>query len=273
MTSIKSEKSKEMDKGIVQCPSCGKPVPKQTYCKKCGTSFKPEMRIATKSVLIFVLIVAGLGVGMLSYGYFVGNYITPISYINAGMEGNTIRIQGYVTEIEYWETYEKTTFQITDSSGSIQISGWSEFTSDIKEKGYPEIGDIVTVEGSVDVYEEEVSLELRNADSISITYQTVIQKDVGDIDADDQYKKVNITGEINDIDELYNGDLMIMELIDNDYNKIDVKITADFIAFTGAEAIVPEKYDDVQIIGMVDLYYDSPQIKPCTMTNKSIKIL
>jgi len=288
MKSIKNGKNE--DKEITKCPSCGRSVPKLSYCKSCGASLEPAHRIATKSVLLFVLIIAGLGVGMLAYGFIRGNYISPIGSINAGMEGDTVRIQGYITDIEYWETYERTTFEISDKSNNrIKVSGWSEFTSDIKEEGYPEVGDKVIVEGTVDVYQDEVSIEVTDANSIIITYQSPSPYNIGDIDQYSEieannfnllYKKVNITGEITDYNEYDYGNTLLIEIEESFYD-INVKTTPDRISFSGAMGETPVVLDeddigsDVQIIGMIDVYWDynSPQILPSTMTNKSIQIL
>ncbi|TXT64053.1 MAG: hypothetical protein BAJALOKI1v1_620004 [Promethearchaeota archaeon] len=257
----------EIEVETTNCPSCGKMVPKKEYCEICGATFQPKKRIKTKAIFIFILIIAAIGISMLIYGYVVGNRITPIANITTDMEGQRKRIQGTVIGIDYWDTYERTTFFIMGETGFIEVSGWAEFTTDLKLSGYPGIGDKIIVEGEVSVYLGQVSLEVENVDNMLIEPQIPIPVNIENIGLALYGTKVIIQGNITEVNEYDWGSILTIE---DATDEIEFEITTNRIAFTDGRAQIPKENETIILMGMVSHYRFEPQIIPSYLIYNTI---
>lgn len=273
---IKKNNIEKTNPEKITCPSCGRRVEKKDFCTICGASFNPKNRTSLKSVIIFIWIMGAVGIGMLGYGYYNANYITPIDQITADMEGQTVQVSGTVLSLDYNENFQLTSFLIKDDTGTIEFFGWSEFTSDIKENGYPGIGDEVIIEGVVSVYEEEVSIELEDSDSLTIIEIEPEEKEIKDLSEDDIDLKIEIQGNVTD-EYPDSQDITTLEYkfftVDDGTGEITVFIGGDQISFTGEKSNIPNINDTVRIIGIVDLYNEELEIIPSYLTDDGIKIL
>jgi len=270
-------KKSESKKGLTaQCPSCGKSVPKHVMCRECGASMGSRGRISLKRINLCVLFLGLLGISLLFYAYYEANYITPIGEITPDMEGQIVRVSGLVIDVYYDESCERTSFTVMDKTGTINFFGWSDFTSDLQDApSYPSIGDNITVEGSVNVYNNQTSIELTNVNSFKIIWVEINKKDITDILRNDLYSKVRIKGNVTDKYIKNFGtaiDFISLEVTD-DTGSIDVFITDDQLALAGEYAILPNLTQTVEIIGMVGMYSGTLQIIPSNATSAAINVI
>ena len=268
---------------LTQCPSCGKSVPMAKSCNKCGAALGPEGRFSLKTANKLILALGIIGIIVLGFGYYQANYITPIDQITPDMEGQVVQIKGIVTDVTYDYTYEKTSFTVTDDTGSIEIFGWSDFTSSLRELSYyPSIGDSIIVEGTVNVYNSSysgliVSIEVESAESFRIIYNHAEPKDIVDILLNDINLKVSIQGNVTDrysTDSDSNGviDFMNLEITDLT-GSIDVYVSDSQIALADTLAVFPEINQTVKITGIVTQYGANLEIIPSNATSGAITIL
>ncbi|MHA1284768.1 MAG: OB-fold nucleic acid binding domain-containing protein [Promethearchaeota archaeon] len=271
---------KPIEKETCKCPSCGKTVPKNRSCRICGAKMTPRERYSLKKIHILVIIIGISGIGLMLYGYYEATKITPINQINANMEGQTVRIQGIVSDIDYDERYEKTSFVVNDSTGSITCFGWSDFTSSLKKAdALPSIGDSIFVEGKVDVYNSSgtliVQLLLNSYESYRVIWEKAESKKINDILLNDLNKKVVFEGNITDRYASYSGTSVnyMFLTIEDDTGDITVFISGALFSIAGDRAVYPEKGQNVRIIGMVRKYQGQLEIMPSNTTKGAIIIL
>jgi len=266
---------------LTTCPSCGKSIPMAKSCNKCGANVGPEGRMSLKKANRYILLMGLVGCILLGYGYYQGNYITPIADITADMEGQIVRVQGIVTDVSYDYQYEKTAFTVNDSTGSIEFFGWSDFTSALRAASYyPSIGDEIIVEGKVNVYNSSysgliLSLEVNDMNALTMIYHEALPKDIGSILLNDVFSKVLIQGNVTDrfLSES-EGKIEFMSLDITDLTgTIEVYVNNAQIALADTLAIIPEVNQTVQIIGMVTEYGGSLEIIPSNATSSAITIL
>ncbi|MHA1822127.1 MAG: hypothetical protein ACTSVC_16755, partial [Promethearchaeota archaeon] len=257
-------------------------VPRRKTCIKCGASLERKNRISITRIHLSALILGIIGLSLLTYGYIDANRIYPINTITPAMEGKNVIIAGTVVDMQYDDRYEKTSFTVNDSTGSISFYGWSDFTSALKERGvYPSIGDNITVEGVVDVYNSSysgliTSLEVPNANTFKVIYVKPQLMNISDILKNHIGKKVCVRGNITDKYISKSGlevNFMTYDLTDNS-GTIEIFIPGDLIAITGSDSTVyPNVTQSVEITGMVSIYKEQLEIIPSNATNSAIKIL
>ncbi|MFO8017376.1 MAG: hypothetical protein R6U96_01975 [Promethearchaeia archaeon] len=278
----KKQKSNEGEKKYVICPSCGKRVPDIGSCNKCGASLRQIDRLTTKKVHIYMLVIALIGGGLMVYAYHKATLITPIGDISPNMEGEVVRISGTIVDMDYDATYEKASFTVNDTSGTIDFYGWSEFTSDLQDSDtLPGIGDKVIVEGTVDVYNSSysgliTSLVVENVDSIEFLSVDTMEMEIGEILLNHVGKRVEIEGEVvsrylSPID-YQNGQYMLFTVSENNEN-ITAYLSAGQMGLADDAVVYPEIGDHVKVTGVVDEYQGEIAIIPSTATEKSIEIV
>jgi DNA/RNA endonuclease YhcR with UshA esterase domain/ribosomal protein L32 len=270
-----SAKKKKYDITI-KCPSCGKSVPKGRTCRECGAQFGPKGRIKLSRIYLSMIFLGIIGLIFLSYAYYNAIAVTPIDDVYTLQDGDNVRISGMVIDIEYDDRYEKTSFTVKDSSGEIEVFGWSDFTSDIIEEEYiPSIGDNITVEGTVSIWKDTRSIEVGSADSFEIIWRDEDDMLIGDILLKHLYDKVVVRGFVEEVQDSYFGtsyDYVILTLTDYT-GEIRVYISGDQIALADKYAIIPEENQTVEITGMVTEYKGQLEIIPSSATSESIEII
>ncbi|MGV9199215.1 MAG: hypothetical protein ACOC44_03440 [Promethearchaeia archaeon] len=282
MIGKKNESMKKEEKNYVICPSCGKRVPDIGSCNKCGSSLSLRDRLTIKKIHIYILVMALIGGGLMVYAYYKATYITPIGDINPGMDGQVIRVSGTIVDVDFDSRYEKASFTVNDSSGSIDFYGWSDFTSDLRESStIPGIGDKVIVEGAVDVYNSSysgliTSLVVENVDSIEYLPMDTQEMDIGEISLDDVGIRVKIEGEVVSrylapIDSQY-GQFMRFTVSQNNEN-ITAYVNSGQIGLADEALVYPELGDQVEVTGVIDEYHNEVEIIPSTATEQSIEII
>ena len=267
---------KDLRADLITCPSCGKKITKADTCPKCGASTGMRDRISIKKVHLYVLLLGVIGLGLLGYTYYESTIITPINKVTPSREGDTLRISGRVVDMSYDNRYQRTTFYVNDSTGSLRVFGWSGFTSDLFETGtYPGIGDNMTVEGIVNVYKEDVSLEVSSSNSFTIIKNEPKKMDIGEIDSGTITQKVTVEGEVTESKVSKYGTAIsyVMLTVEDETGTITVFITDDQLALESQDVVFPNATDSVQITGMVKMFNEEMEIIPTYANNQSIKIL
>ncbi len=265
------------DKQVLTCPSCGKPVPAGENCPACGAVIGSKGRISLRRVHLSFLLLGIIGVAMVAYAYHEATYITPIDAITPAMDGRTVLISGTVTDIDYDERYEKTSFTVNDTTGSIDVFGWSDFTSALRASpAQPSIGDKILVEGLVDVYNDRVSLEVKSLASYQVIYINAELKEIGGILVGDVGKKIVINGNVTEKFVSYSGTTVNFISLTVKHltlaNTVDVFISGDLLTLAGGNAVIPNATQVVQVVGMVTLYGGQVEILPSNATSAAIQI-
>ncbi len=266
------------DKETPTCPSCGKPVPGGESCPSCGAALSSKGRISLRRVHLSFALLGIIGVAMVAYAYYDANHIIPINTITPDMNGRTVLINGTVMDVAYDERYEKTTYTVNDSTGSIKVFGWSDFTSALRASPtQPSIGDQILVEGVVDVYNEIVSLEVKSLASYHVVYVPAQAIEIGNILVGDVGKKIIINGNVTEKFVSYSGttvnfiSLTVKHL--TTASTIDVFVSGDLLALAGFNAaVLPNATQLVEVIGMVTLYGGQVEILPSNATSAAIRI-
>lgn len=268
---IKERKKKKT--AFVKCPSCGQKIPRSTACIKCGAGLEARERVKLRKIHLYVLILAGIGIGLLFFAFYEANRITPIGSITAGMDGDNVQIAGLITDIEYDSEYEKTAFSVNDTTGEIEFYGWSDFTSDLLVSGnIPNIGDNITVEGTVDVYDGTygtvISLVVTSTDSYEIVYVPAVMKEINAVSNDDIGAKVNIQGTVADKYTSYDGTSVsfVILTVEEAGSEITVFLNEAQISLADDNFMIPEISDTVNITGMVTYYDGDLEIIPSNTT-------
>ncbi|MBD3351294.1 MAG: hypothetical protein GF364_07385 [Candidatus Lokiarchaeota archaeon] len=274
------EKNKAKKENLIACPSCGSYIEKADACYKCGAKINPKDRISLKKLNLSVLIIGLIGISLLFYAFYEANKITPINKIDEGMNGKSVQISGIIIDIDYDSSYQKTSFTVNDSTGSIDFYGWSDFSSALQEEPiFPGIGDNVIVQGTVDVYDgyygAVIQIEVTSTKSYELQYNAPIESDVNQIGVNNLTTKVSIEGQVIDKYIKYSGSSInfVILTVSDITGDIEVFISDSLLNLAGEQAIIPDITDNVQIIGMVDEYDGDPQIIPTNATNNAITII
>lgn len=270
------------EQAFTHCPSCGKKVPNKGSCNKCGASLSLTDRLTIKKLHVYILILGIIGAGLMGYAYYEATYITPIGDINPNMEGQVIRMSGTIVDVEFDSRYDKTSFRLNDSTGSIDFYGWSDFTSDLREAGIlPGIGDEVIVEGTVDIYNSSysgliTSIVVNKVDAIELLPSSAKKMDIKEILLNDVGKVVKIEGEVKSryltpLDYPY--DRYMSFTVEGNGENITVYVNAGQIGLAGDKLVYPEIGDQVEILGLIEEYDNELEILPTTATERGINII
>jgi DNA/RNA endonuclease YhcR with UshA esterase domain len=240
---------------MATCPSCGRyvgPTDAGT-CSYCGARLTGRMTL--RALKIGALGLTALGLILL--WWFASRSPIPtlkISQAQATMNFAYIRVEGQVTRAP---TYDPDggylSFWVADDTGEMLVSSYRATTQALVDAGrMPFIGDRVTVEGTLRIRQDSVSLTLNSADAIHIQREQPEPMDIGQIDANTALRAVKVRGQVRAVRIPYKG-LTLVTLRDVT-GEIDVAVpdadsTLDVQPGQSAEAM-----------GAVTLYKDTPQV-------------
>ncbi len=268
-------------KDMVRCPSCGKFSKRDTSCHRCGASFKKGDRLSLKAVHLFILFLSLSGIGLMAYGYQVGNHITPLNEVTADMGGEIVQVRGTVIDLRYDSRWERTSFVIKDDTGNMTVFGWSDFTSRIRaENKIPNLGDELIAEGYVNVYESEwsgvqVTLELRDTRTMQLLPVAATPMNLTDISAIDHFGlKVDVEGSVVDRFISYSGtEIRFAILTIEQYGReMDIFISGSQLEFA-PEIVIPNVTQYIGVTGVVGEFNNLPQVLPSNTTTNAIRIM
>jgi len=245
---------------MATCSSCGRYVSPAdgNSCPHCGARLTGRMTI--RALQISALVLAVLGLGLL--WWFAAHSPTPVLKIGqaqATMNFAYVRVQGQVTRAPSYDPASgHLSFWVADDTGEILVSSYRTTTQALVDRGrVPFIGDRVTVEGTLRVREDSISLTLNSADAIHVEREQPQPFDISQIDAQAALRMVKVRGQVRAVRSPYEG-LKLITL--RDYTgEIDVAAPQVVVQLTGALPDV-QPGQSVEAIGAVTLYKDTPQI-------------
>jgi DNA/RNA endonuclease YhcR with UshA esterase domain len=234
------------------CPSCGLatgPVPVDA-CPHCGARLTG--RISLRMLQTSALTLAVLGLAVL--WWFAARSPIPtlkIGQAQAALNFAYTRVVGQVTRApSYDPNGGYLSFWIADETGELLVTSYRATTQSLVESGrMPFIGDRVTVDGTLRVRPDSVSLTLNSADALSIERPQAELMDIGRIDASCALRVVTVRGQVRAVRSPYTG-LTLVTLRDAS-GEIAVAVPATLTMQIGQSA---------QATGAVTLYKDTPQV-------------
>ncbi len=242
------------------CPSCGRHTGPYEACPYCGARLAP--RLSLRVFRYGSLAVALAGLAML--WFFSHRSAVPtvkIGQAQATMNFAYVRIVGRVVRSpSYDPTSDYLSFWIEDDSGQMLVSSYRSTTQDLVQAGrVPDVGDEVTLEGTLRIRDESPSLTLASAETLRALHPQPVAREIGAITTADALAAVTVRGQVRRIETPYAG-LTLITLRDNS-GAIDVAVSESTATLTGAGG-VPELTpgDSVELSGAVTLYEEVPQI-------------
>ena len=233
------------------CPSCGRYVgPTDTdTCPHCGARLAGRMTI--RALQIGALALAVIGLGLL--WWFATR--SPIPTLKIGQAQSTMnfaymRVEGQVTRAPRYDPDSSYLgFWVADDTGEMFVSSYRATTQTLVDSGrVPFVGDRVTVEGTLRIREDSVSLTLNSADALHIQRPQPVRMDIGQIDANSALRQVTIRGQVRAVRSPYKG-LTLVTLRD---------ITGEIDVAAPEVQVSPGQ--SAEATGAVTLYRDTPQV-------------
>ena len=263
--SIKKETMKEKTKPGF-CANCGAYVGAFYSCPWCHTKMPHGSRLRiTQYASIFAVIFGLVGLGIYAS-------IDPAPLVNIGDIGptysnGTVTIQGNVTNIDYrvasdlsWKTL---IFTVTDNTGSIDVKAYTEQTDEmIENHNTPAIGDQCRVRGSIYIRGNELYLLIDTSDNYH--YERPTDYTMNATELFNMYNatpsaylghRVNVTGVVTKVGSSFFELDNLTRIFFPDYVR----------AFAPDVTITVYEGDTVEVIGFIDLYYDTLEVLPGSM--------
>jgi DNA/RNA endonuclease YhcR with UshA esterase domain len=240
---------------MATCPSCGRyvgPTDADT-CSYCGARLTGRMTL--RALKIGALSLAVLGLILL--WWFATHSPLPVLKIGqaqATMNFAYVRVEGQVTRAPSYDPDSGyLNFWIADDTGEMLVSSYRATTQVLVNAGQmPFIGDRVTVEGTLRIRQDSVSLTLNSADAIHIQRSQPERMDIGRIGADAALRAVKVRGQVRTVRIPYKG-LTLVTLRDVT-GEIDVAVPdAD-------STLNVQPGQSAEATGTVTLYKDTPQV-------------
>jgi DNA/RNA endonuclease YhcR with UshA esterase domain len=242
------------------CPSCGRHVGPYEACPYCGAKLAPRLGLRVFRYSSLAVALAGLAV----LWFFSQRSAVPtvkIGQAQATMNFAYVRVAGRVVELpSYDPASDYLSFWIEDDSGQMLVSSYRSTTQELVRAGrVPDVGDEVTLEGTLRIRDESVLLTLASAETVHALHPKLVAREIGTITAADALSAVTVRAQVRQIETPYTG-LTLVTLRDNS-GAMDVAVSESTAALMGAGGVPPlEPGDSVELSGVVTLYEDTPQI-------------
>ncbi len=247
-----------MQQSTALCPSCGRHVGPYEACPYCGAKLAP--RITMRVFRYGSLVVALVGLALLWFF----SLRSPVPEMKIGQVQSTmnfayVRVAGKVTRPPSYDAEGGYLgFWIQDDTGEMMVSSYRSTTQELVAKGLlPDVGDDVILEGTLRIREDTPSLTLASAETVRLTRPTPVAYSIGDITPYENLTAVTVRGQVRQIKTPYEG-LTLITLRDQT-GAIDVAVSAATTATLGALPQV-QPGDSVEVVGVVTLYKNTPQI-------------
>lgn len=243
---------------MATCPSCGRYVGPTNLnaCPHCGARLGARMTIRALQAGALGLSVLGL----IWLWWFATHSPLPtlkIGQAQATMNFAYARVQGQVARAPSYDPDSGyLSFWIEDETGEMLVSAYRATTKQLVESGrMPFIGDHVSVEGSLRMRPDNVSLTLNSADGLRIERPQPVVMDIAQIDAACALRLVTVRGLVRAVRSPYKG-LTLVTLRDAT-GEIDVA-APDLLAAPEAPAV--QVGQSASATGAVTLYKGTPQV-------------
>jgi len=250
------------------CPKCGAYVGAFYSCTECHSKMPHGTRLRVSQISVFISVIIGIFI-LAVYAQIDPAPKVNIGDINQTYSNGIVTIEGKITNIDYYvsedESWRMLTFTVEDKTGSIDVKAYTETIEElINDKNTPAIGDKCTIRGSVYIKGEDLYLILDSSQYLDISrtikYELQATELLSLYQADtEKYDgtRVKVTGFVSWIGE------------DNTYFDLDSSVRVyfpDYVReFAPGESISVVVGDEVEVVGLVDSYFDIVEVLPGSM--------
>jgi len=240
------------------CPSCGRYVGPYDACPYCGAALSGRTPIRRLKVAALIMALGGL----LLLWLLATQTDVPsveIGQANAMMNLAYVRVQGLVTRPP---AYDPETgyfsFWLADETGELHVAAYRNETRALIDQGHtPALGDRVSVEGTLRVREDFISLTVNVPERLEVSRATPVTRSIGAITAADEFTWVQVRGQLRAVRVPYPG-LTLIGLRDST-GEIDLAVTEVITDLSGP--LPPLAIGQtVQVVAPVSLYKQTPQL-------------
>ncbi|MBN1888427.1 MAG: exodeoxyribonuclease VII large subunit [Thermoflexales bacterium] len=242
------------------CPSCGRHTGPYEACPYCGARLVPRISLRVFRYGSLLVALAGLAV-LWFFSHRSAAPTVKIGQAQATMNFAYVRVVGHVTRSPSYDPASAyLSFWIEDDSGQMLVSSYRGTTQELVQAGrVPDVGDEISLEGTLRIRDESPSLTLASAETLRVLHPQPAEREIGDITTSDALAAVTVRGQVRQIETPYEG-LTLITLRDSS-GAIDVAVSRSTAALMDAEG-VPELTpgDSVELSGAVTLYENTPQI-------------
>jgi DNA/RNA endonuclease YhcR with UshA esterase domain len=186
-----------------------------------------------------------------------------IGQAGATMNLAYVRVEGRCTRVPSYDPNRGTlSFWIADETGEIRVISYrAETRALIEHRDVPALGDQVSVIGTLRMRDDFQSLTIGVPEQLRITRGEPEERSIGSIEPEDEYRRVQVRGQVRELSEPYQG-LKLVTLRD-DTGAIDVALSHELIALSGPPPPVTIG-QPVEVIAAVSLYRETPQLVPAS---------
>jgi DNA/RNA endonuclease YhcR with UshA esterase domain/uncharacterized protein YdeI (BOF family) len=253
------------------CPSCGRETPQQATCANCGATLSPAARlpIALFKWGSLLLAIAGVVALIISASRLAVPQVT-IGELNATTNLAYVQVSGTVSSTPRFDSATNfLSFHLDDGTGDLTVNAYrSETQFLISNSLTPQLGDRITLEGTLRLREDSISLTLAAPERVVLEHPQPTERLIGSLTVDDELTLVLIRGQIVDKREPFPG--FNVWVIADPTGQIDATIPLDVVSLTGP---LPDlaSGDSVQLSGLITLYRNQPQLT-LTSTQTILKL-
>lgn len=242
------------------CPSCGRDPGLNPRCPHCGADLKRRVSIRTYGLIAIAVAVVGLGV-LWFFATRAPIAAVKIAAIQATSNYAYVQIDGRVSRgPNYNPTAQALTFWVRDDTGEIMVSAFREVTQElIAADQVPAPGDAVSLQGTLRVREDQPSLTLDSAKSLTLEPATLNAplREIGSLQLSDVLAGVRVQGVVRAIKNPFDG-LKLITLRDAT-GAIDLAIPTELEPLIGA-TLPLTLGQSVEVAGTVTAFETTPQL-------------
>lgn len=249
------------------CVHCGRYVgPAYATCPYCGAPHPVPVPLRVLRLLAVALATVGL-----AWLWWLARR-TEVPLVEAGQVGGLmnfayVRLAGVVP---HRPTYDRESgylgFWVADGTGEVYVNAYRDVTQALVAQGtLPAAGDRITVAGTLRVRDDLVALTLNVPEHLSLTRPTAVPMLAGEVTLLDVGRRVWLAGQVRQVRTPYSG----MTLITLQDESGEIAVVMDARALTGTLPTLSVG-QGLTVVGAVDVYRDTPQIVPATISDLQV---
>lgn len=239
------------------CPSCGKFVGAYERCPYCGTALQKRM-----SIIFFKRAALVLAIGGLALLWFTATKIkipvVRIADINARMNNAVVEVKGKVTRVSVMGR-DGIGFSVDDGSDEVRAQAFRGLGKMRELGNVPQVGDQVSVVGSIQVTEKfGTSIMINIPSRVKVTPAATEKAAIDKVTIENKGKAVEVTGEVIAVKRIKGTTILVIGDLtgttDVPLFKSDVDRIKDVEKITTVGS-------EIRLSGRVDEYRGRPQVK------------
>lgn len=251
-----TETIREFPEGTL-CPSCGKFVGAYEKCPYCGTELKKRM-----SIIFFKRAALVLAIGGLALLWFTATMIkipiVRIGNINALMNNAVVEVRGKIVKVSMTGR-DGVAFDVDDGSEQVRAQAFRGLSKMRALGNVPQVGDEVSVVGSIQVTEKYgTSLMINIPSRVKVTPARVERIPIGGVTLENQKKLVEVVGEI--VSARQSGGNIFLSIGDTT-GVTDVPLFKSDLERVKDREAISTIGKELRVVGTIDEYRGKPQIR------------